>query len=102
VEGVGPEAEVMHVGTLLRFVEKGCGRRDQMAAEDPQVINRSRKDLDRAIVSKMVGEKVEVTVVDWYKMFGMTGEPTLKDIIDKKIISSDNVHLLGVANRSTP
>jgi hypothetical protein len=95
-----PEAEVIYVGTLPRFVEKCCGRRDHMAAEDPQVINSSRKELDKDIMSKMVGEKLSITVLDWFEPFGWSCEPSLKDIVEKKIISADNVHLSAVANRS--
>jgi len=95
-----PEADVIYVGTLPRFVEKCCGRRDHMTAEDPQVINSCRKELDKEIMSKFVGEKLSVTVVDWFELLGWSCEHTLKDIVGKKIISADNVHLSAVANRS--
>jgi len=95
-----PDAEIYYTGTLPRFVERCCGRKDHMTVDDPQVINNSRKELDREIVAKLVGERLEVTVLDWWEMLGMQGEPTVRDMMSKKILSADNVHLTAEANKN--
>jgi len=95
-----PDAEIYYTGTLPRFVTKCCGRREHMSGDDPLVINNCRKELDRELMNKFVGERMEVKVPDWWEMVGLTGEPTLKEMVEKKLVSGDNVHLSAEANRN--
>jgi hypothetical protein len=43
----------------------------------------------------MVRERIRKTteIVEWYELLGMEKEPSIREIREKKIVSSDGVHL---------
>jgi hypothetical protein len=93
-----PLADVYYIGTFPRFVTKCCNRKEHMSAEDPQVINMVRRELDKEIVSQLVDLKEEVRFIDWFELLGFNSEPTLKEIVDKKCMDDDRVHLSSESN----
>ena len=71
-----------------------------MTVDDAQVINNSRRDMDREIMNKIISSKLEITAVDWFEMLGFSVEPSLKEMKDKKVVSEDNVHLSVEMNKN--
>ena len=97
---VWPGADIYYTGTMPRFVDRCCAKNDHMTEDDPIMINNCRKDLDKEIISMMVGGRMEVTVLDWFELLGLHSEPSVKDMKEKKIISEDNIHLSAIMNRT--
>jgi hypothetical protein len=95
-----PLAEIYYCGIYPRFVEKCCERKDHMSGEDPLVINNSRKELDREVENLLLRVGEDVKIVHWFETLGMSAEPQLREIVDKKVVSGDGVHLSVEANRS--
>jgi hypothetical protein len=95
-----PLAEIFYCGTFPRFVGKCCDRKDHMCEDDPLVINNSRKELDREVENQLLRGGIDVKVVHWYEMLGMNAEPQLKEIIEKRVVSEDGVHLSIESNKS--
>jgi len=95
-----PLAEIFYCGIFPRFVEKCCDRKEHMCADDPLVINNSRKELDREVENQLLRGGSDVKVVHWYEMLGMSAEPQLKEICEKRIVCEDRVHLSIDSNKS--
>jgi hypothetical protein len=95
-----PLAEIYYCGIYPRFVEKCCERKDYMSGEDPLVINNSRKELDREIENLLLRVGEDVKIVHWFETLGMSAEPQLREICDRKVLSGDGVHLSVESNRS--
>ncbi len=47
-------AEIFYCGIFPRFVERCSERRDHMSTDDPMVINKSRRELDREVENQML------------------------------------------------
>jgi hypothetical protein len=41
-----------------------------------------------------------IKTVHWFETLGMSAEPQLREILDRKVVSGDGVHLSVEANRS--
>jgi hypothetical protein len=95
-----PLAEIFYCGIFPRFVERCCERKEHICADDPLVINNSRKELDREVENQLLRGGCEVKVVHWYEMLGMSAESQLKEICEKRIVSEDGVHLSIDSNKS--
>jgi hypothetical protein len=93
VEDLGrefPESEIVYVGLLPRHVEKCCNDRSHMQEEDVVILHNGRKEFDQ-MVRERIGKTTEI--VEWYELLGMEKEPSIREIREKKVVSSDGVHL---------
>jgi hypothetical protein len=99
VEDLGrefPESEIVYVGLLPRHVEKCCSDRSHMQEEDVVILHNGRKEFDQ-MVRERIGKTTEI--VEWYELLGMEKEPSIREIREKKIVSSDGVHMEKKWNR---
>ena len=64
-----------------------------MGMVDPQAVNQSRLELEEDIEDKVRRCGERVVKVPWWNGLGLSGEPTLDWIVEKKVVCKDGVHL---------
>ena len=70
-----------------------------MGEGDSLVMASVRRDLDRDIREELREKGGRVRVVEWWQLLKMEREGTLREIVDKKVVGADGVHLSTYMNR---
>jgi hypothetical protein len=91
--------EGIYITMFPRHVERCCGREGHMGEGDSLVVASVRRDLDRDIREELKDKGGRVKVVEWWRLLKMEKEGTLKEIIEKRVVSNDGVHLSPNMNR---
>jgi hypothetical protein len=86
----------VYVGLLPRYVERCCSDKTHMQEEDVVMLHNGRKEFDQ-MVQERTGKTTKI--VEWYELLGMEKEPSIREAREKKIVSSDGVHLDKKWNR---
>ena len=71
-----------------------------MTEGDCQTMDSVRRDVDRDIMEELKDKNLEVSVLYWHRALKLESEGTLREVIGKKLLSDDGVHLTPSATRT--
>lgn len=88
-----PLCDIVYMSMPPRHVDRCCNSRGHMTEVDPQVIHRSRLDLEEDIVDELRRSEVSVVRWCWWEALGCGEEPSLDWVRHRRVVCGDGVHL---------
>ena len=88
-----PLVEIVYMEIFPRHVHRCCQEKGHMCEEDPQVIDRSRRDMEEEVASEFRRLRESVRRVKWWEAIGLESEPNLETIRRRQVVGEDGVHM---------